>query len=217
MRFFRSITNALKKSEATIVVQNLLELQVRNGLYDFDPATSAKHLVDAVWKKTPHMFDGRFGQRPHKLSIAGAAFSNAVDALHSRNPNTAPFLICLGKILHEFSVNGNLYPFNNLDFDMLKLSLLIYEKASKVLSESSFGKEIDQLLGHHYDDWDTWFSDYKDEAGKYNLVLAADIKGFSLIDLMDHEPLRRAFGAKIEPRGLGMEFAKEFDIFKMGV
>lgn len=64
--------------------------------------------------------------------------------------------------------------------------------------------------------WDDWFAAFKDEAGKHNPALAPDEMGLSLIDLMDDEPLRRAFGAEIEPRNHGKDFANQWDIMKMG-
>lgn len=70
MGLFGGIKNTYKKSEAAVVVQNLLEMQVKAGMVDLDPASTATKLIDAVWTDSPHMFDGRFGQRPHKISAA---------------------------------------------------------------------------------------------------------------------------------------------------
>lgn len=58
MRLFGGVKDTYRKSEAAVVVQNLLETQQKGGLFDSDPASSATTLVDAVWTKTPHLFDG---------------------------------------------------------------------------------------------------------------------------------------------------------------
>ena len=57
---------------------------------------------------------------------------------------------------------------------------------------------------------------YKVAAGKQNPVLAPDENGFSLIDIMDDEPTKRAFRDGVNPENLGKMFAEQFDITKMG-
>ena len=126
MKLFQNITSFYKKTNATIVVQNLLTIQVENGQFDADPALSARILVDQVWNKSPHLFDGRFGQRPHKISIAAAAFSNAIQDQEVGRLNKNSFAICLGKVLDNVAVNGKLYPLNNLDMEHLDAASRIY-------------------------------------------------------------------------------------------
>lgn len=107
MRLFGGIKDTYKKSEAAVVVQNLLEMQQKSGLFDSDPASSATSLVDAVWTKNPHIFDGRFGQRPHKISLAASAFSNAIEVLEVGNPNSDCFTMCLPVAYERHSAAGN--------------------------------------------------------------------------------------------------------------
>lgn len=146
MRFFGLITDMYKKSEAAIVVQNLLEMQKKAWLFDGDPGSDATILVYAVWKKTPHLFDGRFGQRPHKISLAASALSNAIETLESGHPNIACFTICLGNILDAVSVNGKLYPLNNLDMSLLDTAAKTFVRVSEEFAASPLGQEIDDLL-----------------------------------------------------------------------
>lgn len=216
MRLFGGIKDTFKKSEAAVIVQNLLEMQQKSGLFDNDPASSATSLVDAVWTKNPHLFDGRFGQRPHKISLAASAFSNAIDVLEVGNPNSNCFAMCLGNILNEVSVNGKLYPLNNLDMDLLDTAAKTFTRISEEFAASPLGQEIDNLMNQNEDGWDEWFDRYKVAAGKQNPVLAPDEKGFSLIDIMDDEPTKRAFRDGVNPENLGKMFAEQFDITKMG-
>lgn len=215
MRLFGGIKDTYKKSEAAVVVQNLLEMQQKSGLFDRDPASAATSLVEAVWTENPHLFDGRFGQRPHKISLAASAFSNAIEVLDSENLNGNCFIVCLGNILNEFSVNGKLYPLNTLDMDLLASAAKVFTKASEELTASPLGQEINDLLGQGGDGWDEWFSKYKAAAGAHNPALAPDEKGFSLIDIMEDEPTRRAYNDGVDPEQLGKIFAEQFDIFKM--
>ena len=191
-------------------------MQKKSGLFDNDPASSATSLVDAVWTKSPHLFDGRFGQRRHKLSLAASAFSNAIDVLEAGNPNSNCFAMCLGNILNEVSVNGKLYPLNSLDMDLIETAARTFTRVSEEFAASPLGQEIDNLMNQREDGWDEWYDRYKSAAGKQNPVLAPDEKGFSLIDIMDDEPIKRAFRDGVNPEKLGKMFAEQFDITKMG-
>ena len=51
--------------------------------------------------------------------------------------------------------------------------------------------------------------------GTRDKTFSLNEKGFSLIDILEDEPLRRAFRDKVEPQKLGMEFAQDFDISKI--
>jgi|TARA_R110002072_G_scaffold300463_1_gene478019 hypothetical protein len=216
MRLFGGIKDTYKKSEAAVVVQNLLEMQQKNGLFDSDPASSATSLVDAAWTKNPHLFDGRFGQRPHKISLAASAFSNAIEVLEVGNPNSNCFTMCLGNILNEVSVNGKLYPLNNLDMDLLDTAAKVFTKVSEEFAASPLGQEINDLLSQGEDGWDEWFAKYKAAAGVHNPALAPNEKGLSLIDFMEDEPTKRAYHDGVDPEQLGKLFAEQFDITKMG-
>ncbi|MDG1085728.1 MAG: hypothetical protein P8P35_16770 [Planktotalea sp.] len=218
MKLFQNITSFYKKTNATIVVQNLLTIQVENGQFDADPALSARILVDQVWNKSPHLFDGRFGQRPHKISIAAAAFSNAIQDQEVGRLNKSSFAICLGKVLDNVAVNGKLYPLNNLDMEHLDTASRIYASVTEEILASPLAQEIDSLMEKADGSWDAWFSEYKRSAGEHNSGLAPmNGGGVSLIDLMDEEPMRRAHRDGINPTSLGKELAENFDPTKMDV
>ena len=51
--------------------------------------------------------------------------------------------------------------------------------------------------------------------GKQSLVRNFD--GLHIIDLMDQEPLRLAFGDKVDPRFLGGEFGRSLDPLRFGI
>ena len=153
MQLFGGIKNIYKKSEAAVVVQNLLEMQQKSDLFENDPASSAISLVDAVWTKNPHLFDGRFGQRPHKISVAASAFANAIDVLQVGNPNRNCFTLCSGNILNEVSVNGKLYPLSNLDMELLDSAAKTFTRVWEEFAASPLVQEINSLL-HGLEDTD---------------------------------------------------------------
>lgn len=216
MGLFGGIKNTYKKSEAAVVVQNLLAMQVRAGMVDLDPASTATGLVEAVWTESPHMFDGRFGQRPHKISVAAASLAKALDRMSEHDPTTVAFALSLGNIINEVSVNGNLYPFNSIDMQLMGAATSVYGAVSERMMGSPLGQEIEEILGAATPNWNEWYSLFKDEAGKHHSGLVVDEKGFSLVDLMDHEPLKRACQDEVDPRSLGKRFASQFDPVKMG-
>ena len=126
MGFFSAIKSTYKKSEAAVVVQNLLEYQAGNGDFDLDPVSYANTLVSAVWDQKPDVFDGKFGQRLHKITVAALALANGANRLEERDPNWQALVLSLGKILSELEINGRLYPLNSLDHQLLESATSIF-------------------------------------------------------------------------------------------
>ena len=143
---FRAIKDTYAKSEAAVVVQNLLEIQVKKGFFDQEPKRSANDLVEIVWYKSPDLFDGRFGQRPNKVSLAAAAFENAMRVLGIENANAQVFAICLGNIIQEISVNGYRYPLNSLDEKILSDAARTLANFGQDYSSSPMGDQIAREL-----------------------------------------------------------------------
>ena len=135
MGLFSGIKNTYKKSEAAVIVQNLLEHQQKMDYFDQDPGSTATRLVGDLWDDKPDLFNGSFGQRPHKLSIAAAALA---EGLTDQWPNEScrnAVLICLGLALSEVERNGSLYPFNGIDEQLIALAASRFEGESNVRTE----------------------------------------------------------------------------------
>lgn len=217
MGLFRGIKSAYKKSEAAVVVQNLLERQARLGLLDRDPAKLANELVGAVWDSKPDVFEGKFGQRPFKITVAASALANGIGLFKDGDPNRDALVISLGNILSELESNGRLYPLNSLDGELIESSLAFFSEIASEFSESPIADEVDSIIGStKYATWEEWFQVFKVEAGKLNPQLKVDEEGNSLIDLMEDEPLKRAFLDGADPKALAKEFAGQFDITSFG-
>lgn len=214
MGIFSSIKSTFKKSEAAALTQKLLEQQVRNGLLDLDPATLSNKLVEQIWITKPDIFNGKFGQRPHKISVAASALAKGTEFLDEDDTNRNAIMLALGMLIQECEVNGRLYPLNSLDFALL-------EQASNTFSEyTSILPKIDlfepEEAEYVYETWDEWFHAFKVEAAKCNPQLKINDNGSSLIDFMDNEPLERGFKAGADPKELGQRFASQFDILSFG-
>lgn len=119
MGLFGAVKSNWKKSEAAAVVQNLLEHQAKHGFFNSDPAQTATFLIAKVWDSKPDIFNGKFGQRPHKMSVAAIALSSAIDNLSPQNDNYSSLIIALGNLLQEWETNGSLYPLNSIDNELL--------------------------------------------------------------------------------------------------
>lgn len=152
MGFFKAVKDNFKKSQAAVVVQNLLEIQKKSILFDDDPAKTANKLIGTAWDEYPYYFDGRFGQRPHKVSVAAFAFSNEISKLGFMAHNKSTYVICLGNILSEIEVNGRLYPFNSLDQELFEEATRTMIVAMQEFEESGIAGEVDSILNRSEND-----------------------------------------------------------------
>jgi hypothetical protein len=146
MWLLSGIKNTYKKSEAAAVVQTLLKYQSDIGTLNLDSVRLANKLVGLVWDSKPDIFNGKFGQRPHKITVAAFALANGIDLVARDKQNQNALAIALSTILSEVETNGRLYPFNSLDYQLLETSMAIFLEFSKELEESPLGKEINMLM-----------------------------------------------------------------------
>ena len=148
MGLFSGIKSTYKKSEAAVVVQNLLEHQARVGLFDLDPAKAANIFIELVWESKPDIFDGKFGQRPHKIVVAASALANATQLFDSGDLNGNAVVISLGNILSELETNGRLYPLNSLDHQLLEGAVTVFSEIAKEFEDSPLSKYLATRFFH---------------------------------------------------------------------
>lgn len=142
MGLLSGIKDTYKKSEAAVVVQNLLEHQRDAGLFEQDPAMTAKALVDAVWQGRPHVFGGQFWQRPHQLAVAACALANGLNLVRREDSQRDAFAISLGMLLSEFEINGCFYSFSNVDHRLLHEASATYSALANELECDALGIEL---------------------------------------------------------------------------
>lgn len=68
----------------------------------------------------------------------------------------------------------------------------------------------------NYSSFEDWYVVFKHSAGEANPQLSVGWDGGSMLDFMDHTPLKRAFRDKVEPKFLGKEFAMQYDVSTFG-
>lgn len=209
MGYFSDATSAYKKSEAAAVVHNLLEHQAKIGLLDADPQQLANRLVSLAWEQKPDLFDGKSGQRPHKISVAAAALANGIDQFAQKDTNRPALVLALGTILLEIETNGRLYSLSGVDHTLIEAAAMIF---SEMATDHQGEKPQPQPS---YTSFDEWYAEFKAVAGGTNPQLK-ETDGQSFVDFMDHEPLRQAYRDGVSPRIVATEFAKSFDIRTFG-
>jgi len=93
-------------------------------------------------------------------------------------------------------------------------------QATKQASE--FGKKVFNEGRQHSEKgsepitFEKWYAVFKQTAAMHNPQLQQDASGRSLIDFMDHEPLKRAFRDGLEPKSLARHLAPTFDAKSFG-
>lgn len=140
MGFFSGIKDNLKKSEAAVVVQTLLERHQQKFGLSAQPSALANKLIDSTWNSAPELFNGKkSGARPHKASIA--AYSLACAAYGARKMGTneemeLAFSMCLSQILSKIESSPEHFQFTDIDMRLL-------EQAQKTLSEIASDPKYD--------------------------------------------------------------------------
>ena len=128
MGLFSGIKNNYKKSEAAVVIQNMLEELKRMGFFDSNPAKVANMMVESAWQSRPDVFCGNYGERPHKLVVAAYSFAYAIESLKRDSQTRTTLGIPFGKLMAELLENGKMYPFNKIDYVLLDRAGGVFQK-----------------------------------------------------------------------------------------
>lgn len=212
------MVSTFKKSEAAVVLQKLLEIQADAGLFDKDCAAYAQVLVDAVWSEKPAVFDGEFGQRPFKLTVAAVALANSISRLRgntsqirSDNSTRDALVLSLGNIFLEVETNGNLYPLNSLDHHLLEDAKTVYIEVSEEMTNSSDASDITEAVAMQNEtvsvsiqDAEIDFQEYKNRYLEEVKRQDPDsvVKGMHWLEFADEEGTKRAYSDGVDPKKL---------------
>lgn len=148
MGLFSGIKNNYHKAQAATVAQTIIQQQAELGLMECPPDLAgpmANKLVQTCWDHQPDTFEGKFGQRPHKLTTAATAFATAALAIQRPELKNG-MAMCLGVILAEVEKNGAMYPFNSMDSQLLERAAEVFhEVAEEHAASSPLSSELETL------------------------------------------------------------------------
>ncbi|MFH0259157.1 hypothetical protein ACGRH2_01670 [Vibrio barjaei] len=240
---FKGIKNNMEKAKAASIIQNIFEVEIKNGFLIphqliFEnvvqtPAQFANNVVEIGFSFKKDMLSGSFGKRPHKLVLA--AFSLAfyvalrwqkLGADCEYDDSVIFSAKSLGMLFNELEVNEGLYELSKTDYTIIEMAAQLVKPFMEHIGNDSILDEIDAHTPQDNDEdwasmtWELWYSMYtmgavkgSDEAGGRGLVMNEE--GMCLVDLLDHDPLKRAHRDGVNPAALGYQYGQQFDITKI--
>ncbi|MCF1708732.1 hypothetical protein L0V05_07885 [Tabrizicola sp. J26] len=143
---FRGVKDQWKKAEAATVIEILLERQVKMGLLDANPALVANKLVEKAWDNQRQFFDGRIGNRPHKISFAAGVMAMALEQLPPTGLLYGPVMECLCALLTDLDERGIDFPVTSIDAKLLAAAQQVVIDQLSDLPRSELHQELDALL-----------------------------------------------------------------------
>lgn len=148
MGLFSGIKNNFHKAQAATVAQTIIKQQSERGLMECPPKLAgqmAHKLVEACWARQPDVYEGKFGQRPHKLTTAATAFATAALAV-KRAELKLGMAMCLGIILTEVEQNRPMYPLNSMDDQLLTQAAEVFHEVTGEQANSPLASELDSVI-----------------------------------------------------------------------
>lgn len=211
MGFFTRTKSVFKKSEAS---EALFQLMNRCNKFRLIPEKNveplSRALIERVWESAPDIYDGKFGQRPHKYAVVASALYSVIETGQEDGTNQQLIelmCLCLSSLLDELTENGILYPFTDLDKAFISKIKHSFEQ---------YIATMDSAISKEYNSWGEWYIAFVDKCCELNPQISTDENGKSIIDFIDHQPLRRAFNDGVSPESVACAFAPEFDIRTFG-
>lgn len=135
--------NNWKKSEAAVIVQQLLERKEAVGLFTGDSATTANSIVAIGWEQMPDVFSGKFGKRPHKISVAAFCLGYFTQVYDSDERNGMILAVCFMELMEEIQRHWKLYGLTETDEFVLQQPIEFYSSIQSSLERRSAYREGD--------------------------------------------------------------------------
>jgi hypothetical protein len=127
MGIFSSLKSAVRKSEAAVVIEKLIEEQVAHGLLEVNPHLFANKLVQGVWDKNPELFGTHNKNLPAKLPLAAAALSRGIRALDGVDQEVQlALVVSLGFVLTQVSTGRAETDWTQLDIKLVEAASSVY-------------------------------------------------------------------------------------------
>ena len=122
MTLFFGIRATARKSQAAVLVQNLLETRARETNLGARPADLANKLVGITWERNPQWF-GPNRPLPNKFVLAACALSSGANAMAQMQNRSVELAVmgCLADVLKEITMQRE---FNGLKLHALDAHLV---------------------------------------------------------------------------------------------
>jgi hypothetical protein len=121
MSLFAGLRNTYNKAEAALIVKNLLDEAVKDGVMEPGGESGmASTLVGSVWNALPDVFSGTFVLRPHKVITAASALAHGLEHPQIAFPSQEALLLSLGRLMNLVQKNDPLFGFNSADRCLLE-------------------------------------------------------------------------------------------------
>lgn len=125
--FLMGGTTSVRKSQAAVVAQNLLEAHPLVMMSDVVPAQLANRLVENAWGRRAHQFEAKGKPSPQKVSIAMIAFADGLGSLEARSDAWYAAFFALGHALDDIERSGGHgLNFNGSDVFLLSVAREAY-------------------------------------------------------------------------------------------
>lgn len=128
MSLFSFFPNLLAKSKASIILENLLTIQKEKYNFDDNISKISQELINQVFESMPDVYEGKFGVRPHKVTVAIAALAEGLNKINVDNKLFSPYLLSLATALNDVEINSGFYSFTNIDYTLISTSIKVFEK-----------------------------------------------------------------------------------------
>lgn len=127
---FGKLKTKLRSAEAAALVETVLEEMQGQGRFSGDPKHTAFLFVSKASDSQPHLFDGKNGHRPHRISHAAAALAMTVERAPMEGQVFPVAYDALGMIINGIEQALPTLPFSPQD-------LMLIEGAEGVLASFS--------------------------------------------------------------------------------
>lgn len=120
MGLLGGLKNGFKKAEAAVVIQNVLDMQARQGIFPVkDSSGLANRLIAQVWDENPGLYDGTRHPRPHKATRAAKALVEGL-VRESNLRIKAALFSASSTVLGELAIYGERYNLDEIDGRILE-------------------------------------------------------------------------------------------------
>ena len=145
MGLFSGVKDTLAKSQAAVVIENLLEKHKDLHGLESSPAALANKIVEVTWRSSSDLFDGkRFGKRAHKVAIAASTLAIGAQGASEKGHERLELAltVCLGEILQAVEKSPQSFQFNEVDARLLSRAGEIFIERSNDPKHAA----VDELL-----------------------------------------------------------------------